>query len=544
MRNTALASGALAAAVVAGDVQAATYHVRPDGGDATQCTGLADAPYPGSGTGQACAWDHPFRALPPGGVQPRRIAGGDTLLIGAGQYRMGFGAPGSQDCDAGGAWDCVMPAVPGGLSPAQRTRILGAGHASGCAAPPQLWGTERAAQVLDLRGSSNVEVACLEITDHSGCIEFHTGGLACTRDQPPYGPWADTGLVAWDSGSVTLRDLNIHGLAVRGVLAGRLSNWTVERVRIAHNGLVGWDGDIPGFDGNTGVMSFRNWVVEWNGCAESYPGLVTNGCWAQEAGGYGDGVGLGFGGGTWLISDSRFNYNTSDGLDLLYLNEPTARVELRRVEARGNAGNQVKTRGHTLIENAVLVGNCAFFAGQPFTYLVDHCRALGATLNLDFNAGTQVSLVNSTLYGEGDCIVGMDNAGCNGTESFVSRNNVFVGDVDFLQPFELACFAYNNGCPVNPLDQDRGIIFNVKNNPCPVGPGDLCSNPLLTNQAGDSFDAMPLSGSPALDTGLPVGGLVPSDDFRGWGRPVGPGVDRGALERGATDLVFRDGFGG
>ncbi|MEG3192311.1 hypothetical protein SNE32_08355, partial [Lysobacter sp. D1-1-M9] len=52
---------------------ATTYHVRADGGDASQCTGRADAPYSGSGSNQACAWKHPFVALPPGGTP--RIAG-------------------------------------------------------------------------------------------------------------------------------------------------------------------------------------------------------------------------------------------------------------------------------------------------------------------------------------------------------------------------------------------------------------------------------------------------------------------------------------
>jgi len=31
---------------------ATTYYVRPDGGSPEQCTGLVDAPYPGSGTNQ------------------------------------------------------------------------------------------------------------------------------------------------------------------------------------------------------------------------------------------------------------------------------------------------------------------------------------------------------------------------------------------------------------------------------------------------------------------------------------------------------------
>lgn len=39
---------------------AETWYVRPDGGTITQCTGLADAPYPGSGTNQACAVSHPY----------------------------------------------------------------------------------------------------------------------------------------------------------------------------------------------------------------------------------------------------------------------------------------------------------------------------------------------------------------------------------------------------------------------------------------------------------------------------------------------------
>ncbi|MBM3190812.1 MAG: hypothetical protein FJZ90_19090, partial [Chloroflexi bacterium] len=48
--------------VHADSLAAVTYYVRPDGGSPTQCTGRVDAPYPGSGTNQPCAWDHPFRA--------------------------------------------------------------------------------------------------------------------------------------------------------------------------------------------------------------------------------------------------------------------------------------------------------------------------------------------------------------------------------------------------------------------------------------------------------------------------------------------------
>ncbi len=69
--------------------------------------------------------------------------------------------------------------------PAHPTRILGAGWDSGCAAPARAVGHGRPWFMLNLTDSSNVEIACLEITDHSGCVEGHSGGLACERDNPP-----------------------------------------------------------------------------------------------------------------------------------------------------------------------------------------------------------------------------------------------------------------------------------------------------------------------------------------------------------------------
>jgi len=272
-----------------------TYYIRPDGGSTEECNGLVNAAYPGSGSDQPCAWDHPFRALPPGGAP--RIGGGSTLVIGAGSYRMGYGAPGSGACEADGAYECHMPPVPSGPSPDWPTRIVGQGWESGCAGPPELWGSGRPWQIVDLTDTSNAVVACLEITDHSDCVEFHSGNLACNRDDPPYGDWASIGLYGQDSSNVLLKDLNIHGLANGGVLAGRLTDWTVENVRIAANGWVGWDGDIEGDDSNAGALTFRHWVVEWNGCGETYPGEEPIGCWSQTAGGYGDGVGTGATGG-------------------------------------------------------------------------------------------------------------------------------------------------------------------------------------------------------------------------------------------------------
>ncbi|MCX7681926.1 MAG: right-handed parallel beta-helix repeat-containing protein [Anaerolineae bacterium] len=508
-----------------------TYYVRPDGGNAEQCTGLADAPYPGSGAGQPCAWDHPFRALQPSGEygQPGfvRISGGDTLIIAPGSYRIGYGAPGAEHCQPDYPWDCLMPPPPGGPDAAHPTRILGKGWDAGCLNPPELWGTERVARILDLSGVHHVEIACLEITDHATCAYEHTGGLACDVASFPYGDWASVGLYAVDAANVTLRDLNIHGLAERGVLAGRLRDWTVERVRIAGNGWAGWDGDVEGHDSNSGTLTFRHWTVEWNGCVETYPGEEPTGCWAQTAGGYGDGVGTGESGGHWIIEDSTFLHNTSDGLDLLYTRVPGSRIEIRRALARGNAGNQIKTNGPTVIENSILVGNCGYFEGKPFTHHVDNCRAAGNALSLNLQPGNAVTITNNTLTSEGDCLVEVGCEGsCTGTESVRMRNNIFLGQTDFLQPSEQTCLVYWERFPADPVDMDYGMIYNVKENPCPVGGHDICQAPGLVNETLAAFDAHLRESSPAINAGSAAD--APPDDFDGRSRDAHP--DIGAYE--------------
>ncbi|WP_147319083.1 hypothetical protein, partial [Cognatiluteimonas weifangensis] len=148
---------------------ATTYYVRTDGGTASQCTGRANAPYPGSGSAQACAWNHPSVALPASGSP--RIAGGDTLLIGGGSYSIGSS----------------LQAVPSGASTA-RTRILG-----NAGTPPRLIGKNGISHILSLKGSSHVEVGNLEITDGSDCVYAHSvSSVACTSATP----WARGGIYA------------------------------------------------------------------------------------------------------------------------------------------------------------------------------------------------------------------------------------------------------------------------------------------------------------------------------------------------------------
>src|SRR5205085_9819036 len=126
-------------------------------------------------------------------------------------------------------WDCYMRPIPSGPDPSHPTRILGKGWDTGCASPPQFWGNERVAQVISLAGSNNVEIQCLEITDHSDCQDG--GPKNCNRSTIPYGAWTDKGIFAQDSSNVLLKNVNIHGIAKQGVHAGRLKDWTLQNVQ-------------------------------------------------------------------------------------------------------------------------------------------------------------------------------------------------------------------------------------------------------------------------------------------------------------------------
>jgi hypothetical protein len=517
----------------AGLVQAGvTHYVRTDGGDAAQCTGRSDAAYPGSGTAQACAWKHPFLALPPGG--PARIAGGDTLVIDSGSYMMGLGAPGAVLCNQSWSWDCHMVALPSGPSAAEPTRIVGRGTPA-----PELWGTERASMVLNLQGSSNVEISNVEVTDHESCIDHHCHGgvcsgevIKCNRTAAPWGKWAGTGLSARDSRNVRLTDVNIHGMANRGVFAGRLTDWTMERLKIRGNGWSGWDGDIPDDDTNAGTIHFRELELSWNGCGERWPSGEPWGCWAQTAGGYGDGLGTGATAGHWVIEDSNIHHNTSDGLDLLYMKEG-GRVTIRRTWAEGNAGNQLKTKGEVLIENSVVVGNCAYFTGWANMFAGDHCRALGNTVSVGLHAASTATLRHNTITGQGDCLLLSGGGGTGARLELVG--NVLLGQVDWRQDWEQTCGHYSDG-GLEAVSWSRNLVYAVKNGNCPAG--SLCVAPLLAAVTLGGFDPTPLAGSPLVDAAAVA--TAPLDDLRRNLRPTGAGPDLGAIELGGSPAPTPD----
>jgi hypothetical protein len=514
---------ALAGMGLSATVDAATFYVRADGGTPTQCTGKADAAYPGTGTNQACAWRHPFHALPPG--RTARIAGGDTLVVGGGNYMIGIGAPGAEHCTSGASYDCHLGRVPSGPSATQPTRIVGKGFDAGCKAPPQLWGTERAYTVFDLRGANNVEVGCFEVTDRHACIRGHGAGNSC----PSTGTWARAGLIAQDSANVKLTDLNIHGLADKGIHAGRLRDWTMTRVTLRANGWIGWDGDIGAFNSsNSGNIIFRQSEIAWNGCAEKYPSTEIFACWGQQTGGYGDGLGTHQTQGHWLFEDTLVHHNTSDGIDLLYMADGGS-VTIRRMWAEGNAGNQIKTKGNARIENSVVVGNCAYFEGRFASMLRgDHCRAQGNALSLGLFATSTVEVVNNTVSSQGDCVTVSGGGGTGARLNF--HNNVLIGEVDWTNTAERSCVHYaDNSSAV--VSWDRNFVTGMKNNACPGN--SVCSGTHIANRSFNAFDPTPVSGSWLVDNASTA--RAPITDYHNRSRSgVGAGPDVGAVERGAT----------
>ncbi len=522
----------------------ATYYVRTDGGTASQCTGLADAAYPGSGVNQACAWSHPFWALTSGDPPSWRIQSGDSLLIDDGEYMIGYGAPNSNWCYAAGAYDCVLPPLPAGVNASSRTVFAGKQWQTGCASKPQLWGTERVWQVISLDQSSHATVACLEITDHASCVAHHgESSVRCERDSPPYGDWAANGIYAAGATDVLLQDLDVHGLSDYGLYSGRLSDFTMNRVRLAANGWGGWNGDLgSGSSSNSGDMVMQKVTVEWNGCAETWPGNEPANCWGQASGGYGDGVGMASTGGQWLVEDSVFNYNTSDGLDLLYVGRDgatDATITLRRVMARSNAGNPLKTSNTTHIENAVAIADCSFFEGKSVAPNINgsapmtHCRAAGNALSLDVRQGQTISVVNSTVTGEGDCLIISEcaDSSCDGSETLTLQNLVLLGQQDYTsQGAEQSCVLWT-GMSFT-VQADYNVVYNAKSGDYALAANDLASDPMVYDAALASFDGRLQKGSPARDSGMAVGGLIPATDYLSATRPAGAGVDRGAYEMG------------
>ena len=490
---------------------ATTYYVRLDGGTALECAGTADAPYPGSGTGQPCAFIHPRYALGWGCTNMGNscangglMQGGDTLYIdgddptngGAqAQYEIGYddtnndATPG---CSSSWPYDCTLGNLPAGKNTNQRTSIIGTGNHK-----PQLWGTQRVWQVLNA-DNNHIWLQNLEITDHDGCA-YSSPDKNCNYSGPySYGQWGEDGLYLGGD-DVNVTDVYIHGLGRYGVNTDNIGSATLTRLNVIGNGYAGIS---TGIDATiSGTLTFNQPIIEWNGCVESFP-LKTNSpvdspsnfsnCFGQNQNGYGDGLAFGNVGhgsaGNWVIyGPGSISFNTQDGLDTLHGNG-NGTIEIDKMRFEGNAGNQVKMNALTsALTDSVVIGDCGWWLGAPQSSpgfrSGDICRALGDAILFNVTLNSQTFLYNNTILSNGNVALeseDLNGTGCNGSTAIYAKNNIVLGGYTWIDDTSfngsggnaLTTYIYNDGndgngsgsCGAITWNEDYNIVYGTKNN--------------------------------------------------------------------------------
>lgn len=534
--------------------QAATYYIRTDGGTRTQCTGLADAAYSGTGNNQPCAWAqfrYAFTDTTYGNFS-WAINGGDTLIVRGGPYRIGYQGPNPGDHggpNPGSPNAIAMPPIPSGTSQSH-TKILGENYQN-CTAKSVIYAGYGAAGSFNLKGSSFVDVQCIETTDHAQC--GRAGSENFCSSEAPYDDYALSGIVSGaGTANISLKNFSAHGFASRGWLGHIDGDVTIENGYIGFNVGAGIDLD-DGTPSSGGTFKLFSTTVEWNGCIEEYPitsAIPSYKCFDQSSAGYGDAIGTPSGdNASWDIDKSIFRYNTQDGPDLLH-SIGTGTIKITRSKSYGNMGQQVKLgdTANSILQNNFIVHNCQRlsqpFPGAPSTYnanLSNFCRASGDGIVVDLSGAGNARVENNTFVGYGsttmDVRCGVDGpCGTTGIKSL--RNNIFIGVSnpnynDFILP---GFIYYSSGNDATWNSRDHNYVYNHRNF-TPTGT-DSASNPgiigpitMTTESSLDGIDLRLTPDSPAIDTASTISDLT--DDIFARLRPVGAAPDVGAHEYGA-----------
>jgi hypothetical protein len=573
-----------------------TWYVRMDGGTrysvnvtSGQCDGLADAPYPGSGVNQHCAfndarfliqdgsWANGDSSFPAWGWIG---AGGDTYIIRGSiadgvSYRIGWNNSSSAYDStvgryfglAGNPYASGIPAPPSGTA-SQHTRVLGGNYGSchAASAKTQLHGGYDVSSVLTMKGAKYVDVACLDITDFSSCGKDGQTNQ-CNTTPGSLTDNADVGIV-WYSTSTydSLTDIHIHGMSSVGMAGPTGTGVTMDYVDVIGNAGAGWNAD-PG-DGTTGVgtLSVTHFNISWNGCAEEYPmvdAVPYQDCTDDGSDGYGDGFGTATvaspSPGWQVVFDQGVaSYNTQDGLDALHLTGTGSSMTVTRTLAYGNMGQQIKVGGAqgTAISN-VIVGSCNALRnaipGTPSGYnskLSDFCRAADTALVMSFGKGSTTVYQFNTIYAANSTAVefNCDTTGgaCDSTSLVDFRNNIFLGFLnntangypsgstgDYSSPI------YVSGS-VNPFRNpgslnENNVTYRPKSNwTCPSSyleeASAGCGDPGLTDETWHVYgypDATPVSGTgDVIGAGVAIPGVTL--DYNGQTRSIPPSI--GAIE--------------
>lgn len=568
-----------------------TWYIRLDGGTNTQCTGTTNAPYPGTGVNQPCAYNHPYQMLTYSGTWAA-MQGGDTIQFeDQGPYYLGEENQGvGQDWSSqlggicptpnGYGGNCVLPIIPSG-SATNPTRIIGA-NAGGChnsshtglVNPTVLEGSGWGAfAVLDVQGSNYVTISCIEVTQPDTCTRLGNGAGKCgsTNNYVSFGGIVFSYLTAQGPSNLTLQDVAVVGISANGILGSHINTsssdvMTASDVYIIGNGTAGWNGDGGGCGTScesVGTMNLSYLTVDWNGCVAVKPYNINvpssqnayNYCYDDGNDGYGDGfVQIAAGNVTLNVTHSHFGWNTQDGFDSLHLSDDVTHSPAVNISDSWSEGNEGQTfklgAGATSSAiNNVSISNCRVLATAsnfPLnppgwnTGLSDFCRAAGDQWAFQMDNGSAITLENNTSVGYGatmydfECAYDAPNCVANGA-SVVFVNNISKGFPDPGNSNLLASGIYFGGG--NPLSNPGSIITNnlwdTMATGCPTSAAGsaeknyLCADPLL---AGESdINAI----NPNLTSASPaIGAGTPLSndptDYSGVVRPSPPAM--GALE--------------
>ena len=581
----------VAAAVTQPTGPGMTWYVRPDGGTryssnmtSGQCNGKYDASYAstgGKGVNQNCAFNDVRYLWQDGSYTvnfDRSVfpaygwigSGGDTYIIrgsiGTGvSYRVGWNNNTSSWDNAthqywgvqGDPYNSGIPAPLSGTA-SQHTRILGENYASchEASAKTQLHGGYGIYEVLQMAGTSYVDVACLDITDFSACGRA-SQSKTCNPSPGTLDDFANTG-ISWYNNSTndTLTDIHIHGLANNGMSGPTGTGMVFSYLDLIGNASSGWNADPNNGATGTGTLLVEHYNIAWNGCAEEYPIVDANpyqDCTDDNSGGYGDGFGTASVGSNpaWNVHFDQGNvyYNTQDGLDALHIGGSGSTMTVTRSMAYGNMGQQIKVGGaFGTATNNLIVTNCNAMRqdipGTPAGYnskLSDFCRAADGGIKLTVDDAAQLVFDNNTIYSANATAIDIEcNYNCTKKATADFRNNIFVG---FLNDAADGYPRGGTGDYSNPIYNGSGVdffgnagsfysnnvTFHAKSNwRCPAAheQNASCSDPQLVDETWHLYgygNMAPSSGSSIV---IGAGAEIPwvTVDFSGQTRGNPPSI--------------------
>jgi len=556
-----------------------TWYVRPDGGTrysdynpSGQCDGQGDAAYPGSGVNQHCAFKD-IRALWADGSYTTSAVGypkwgwvgqgGDTYIIDCpADCRIGYNGPNSNNYSPGAlAGEPYKSGAPPALNGTadRHTRILGRNweHCQSDESKAHLNGGYGVGTVLSVWGSSYVDVACFDITDHSNCGK--AGQTSKCQTSYPLGDYADNGM-GFSNGTshVTITDVRVHGMTNAGFFGPTGDQVHLLRVTLAGNASSGWNMDAGNGSTGTGTITFDQVQILWNGCAEEYPiahPLPYQDCTDQNSSGYGDGIGTATAQSNpaWhmVIENSTAAYNTQDGFDLLHLTGNGSTLTISHSQAFSNMGQQLKVGATSATRNSLIVGNCNALRqdipGTPPGYnsrLSNFCRAgdEAVAITVSDTAATYFQF-NTLQCANATCVsIYCASSTCSGSSSILYQNNTFFG---YKNNAENGYPGPSTGDYSNPIYTDSkvsGILANSgsrydhnstwhwkSNWVCPRSNWNeqnaVCIDPQFKDPDWHNYgrgDMAPLPGSPLVAAGITISGVT--TDYHGNTRPQVPGI--------------------